>query len=80
MQVIGLLAAVPLQQAVDARFQEKTIVDGAQANVWLSGTRRKMENLSLRTPQEAPGNRSLWPAPRPLYLAVPAEMPPSGDG
>ena len=35
VQVVGLLPAVQLQQAVDAGFQKQSIIDSIQAYAWL---------------------------------------------
>lgn len=40
-QVIGLLPTAELQQAVDARFQKQSVIDGIQTYAWLAGARRK---------------------------------------
>ena len=39
VQVVGLLPAVQLQQAVDAGFQKQSVIDCIQAYAWLLGTK-----------------------------------------
>lgn len=47
VQVIGLLPAVELQQAVDTSFQKESIIDGIQTYTWLSGTKTNKQSVNL---------------------------------
>lgn len=87
VQVIGLLAAVKLQQSVDTCFQKNRVIHSVQTYAWLSGREeesrqaqpRLTKSLSLWTPRQA-APTSLWPVPEPRYLPIPATLPPSGEG
>lgn len=74
VQVIGLLPAVELQQAVDTGFQEQSIIHGIQTNAWLLGDRKQAVSLwprlIPRTWHSEHLNRlyvpaSLWPVSMP---------------
>lgn len=65
VQVVGLLPAVELEQAVDGGFQKQSIVDGIQAYAWLLGTASNKLLLARCKPSEQ------TPQPPPLWSTTP---------
>lgn len=87
VQVIGLLPAVVLQQAVDTGFQKQSIIHSIQTYAWLSGEQSNASNLSLSwihtkttTPIISTRLHNPLSMTCPHYLLIPADLSPAGVG